>query len=286
MKFDTNKIHNLSVDPEALKVVLNKKPDWDGVVYVREPLGEVLNTLLVNNPTWRFSMTRVSGYLQETINAAQIDVRHQDGEALGYLKVEYMRGTYMTVVHSGRLKNNRSATSDVKRALGIIKKAFVKSNVNERIDKAVSGAASVISSAYSHFKYKSARPKQELEGFAFDMMMGSPQREQEFGEYLSRLGRRELLSEYRELQMEMSTVEQVKIAFEGKRTALVIPDDNKYIVKVGDDVQLYTADTLPEQLRGRLGLLKLVNENQMVTNAGCRVNDTVFVVLIDNEELT
>jgi len=284
MKFDTNKIHNLSVDGESAKHVLKSKPNWDGAVYVREPLGEVLNTLLVNNPTWRFSMTRVSGYLSEVVNAMQVDVRHQDGEFLGYLKVEYTRGTYMTVVHSERLKNGRSATSDVKRALGIIKKAFVKSNVNERIDKAENGAASLVSSAFSNLKYKVGRPKHELESFAFDLVMS--ERGQEFNEYLSRLGRSELLTEYRELRMELETIEQVKIALDGKRTALVIPDDNKYIVKIGDDVQLYTADTLPEQLRGRLGLLKLVNEGQMVTNAGCRVNDTVFVVLIDNEELT
>lgn len=284
MKFDTNKIHNLSVDHHAQEYVLKSKPNWDGVVFVREPLGEVLNTLLVNNPTWRFSMTRLSGYLQETVNAHQVDIRHQDGEFLGCLKVEYMRGAYMTVVHSERLKNNRSATSDVKRALGIIKKAFMKSSVSERIDKAESGAASVISSAYSHFRYKSAKPKQELEGFAFDMVMA--QRAEEFSKFLSSLGRQELLPEYRELRMELETVDKVRIAFEGKRTALVIPDDGKYIVKIGDDVQLYTADTLPEQLRGRLGLLKLVNDNQMVTNAGCRVSDTVFVVLIDNEELT
>ena len=284
MKFDTNKIHNLSVDHHAQEYVLKSKPNWDGMVYVREPLGEVLNTLLVNNPTWRFSMTRISGYLSETVNAQQVDIRHQDGEFLGYLKVEYMRGAYMTAVHSERLKNGRAATSDVKRALGIIKKAFVKSNVNERIEKAENGAASLVSSAFSNLKYKSARPKHELEGFAFDLVMSEC--EQEFGEYLRRVGRGELLTEYRELRMELETIEQVKIALDGKRTALVIPDDNKYIVKVGDDVQLYTADTLPEQLRGRLGLLKLVNEGQMVTNAGCRVNDTVFVVLIDNEELT
>lgn len=284
MKFDTNKIHNLSVDPPALEYVLKSKPNWDGVIYVREPLGEVLNTLLVNNPTWRFCLTRLSGYLQETVNAQQVDIRHQDGEFLGCLKVEYMRGAYMTVVYSERLKNNKSATSDVKRALGIIKKAFMKSSVSERINKAESGAANVIGSAYSHFRYKLAKPKQELEGFALDMVMA--QRAEEFSEFLSSLGRQELLPEYRELRMELETVDKVRIAFDGKRTALVIPDDGKYIVKIGDDVQLYTADTLPEQLRGRLGLLKLVNEGQMVTNVGCRVNDTVFVVLIDNEELT
>lgn len=279
MKFDTNKIHNLSADSEALKIVLKNKPQWDGAVYVRDPLGEVLNTLLVNNPTWRFNLTRIGGYLQETVTSQQVDVRHQDGEALGYLKVEYVRGAYMTVVHSERLKNGRSATSDVKRALGIIKKAFVKSSTAERIEKAEGNAASVVGNVFSNLKYKTARPKQELEGFAFDMAMG--EYAEEFARFLGRNNRDALLTEYRELRMELETVEQVKIALDGKRTALVIPDEDKYIVKIGDDVQLYTADTLPEQLRGRLGLLKLVNEKQMVTNAGCRVSDTVFVVLVD-----
>lgn len=279
MKFDTSKIHNLSADSEALKIVLKHKPQWDGAVYVRDPLGEVLNTLLVNNPTWRFNLTRIGGYLQETVTSQQVDVRHQDGEALGYLKVEYVRGAYMTVVHSERLKNGRSATSDVKRALGIIKKAFVKSSTAERIEKAEDNAASVVGNVFSNLKYKTARPKQELEGFAFDMAMG--EYAEEFARFLGRNNRDALLTEYRELRMELETVEQVKIALDGKRTALVIPDEDKYIVKIGDDVQLYTADTLPEQLRGRLGLLKLVNEKQMVTNAGCRVSDTVFVVLVD-----
>lgn len=279
MKFDTNKIHNLSIDGESAKHVLKNKPEWDGVVYVREPLGEVLNTLLVNNPTWRFNLTRIGGYLLETVTSQQVDVRHQDGEALGYLKVEYVRGAYMTVVHSERLKNGRSATSDVKRALGIIKKAFVKSSTAERIEKAEDNAASVVGNVFSNLKYKTARPKQELEGFAFDMAMG--EYAEEFARFLGRNNRDALLTEYRELRMELETVEQVKIALDGKRTALVIPDEDKYIVKIGDDVQLYTADTLPEQLRGRLGLLKLVNEKQMVTNAGCRVSDTVFVVLVD-----
>lgn len=279
MKFDTSKIHNLSADSEALKIVLKNKPQWDGAVYVRDPLGEVLNTLLVNNPTWRFNLTRIGGYLQETVTSQQVDVRHQDGEALGYLKVEYVRGAYMTVVHSERLKNGRSATSDVKRALGIIKKAFVKSSTAERIEKAEDNAASVVGNVFSNLKYKTARPKQELEGFAFDMAMG--EYAEEFARFLGRNNRDALLTEYRELRMELETVEQVKIALDGKRTALVIPDEDKYIVKIGDDVQLYTADTLPEQLRGRLGLLKLVNEKQMVTNAGCRVSDTVFVVLVD-----
>lgn len=279
MKFDTSKIHNLSIDGESAKHVLKNKPEWDGVVYVREPLGEVLNTLLVNNPTWRFNLTRIGGYLLETVTSQQVDVRHQDGEALGYLKVEYVRGAYMTVVHSERLKNGRSATSDVKRALGIIKKAFVKSSTAERIEKAEDNAASVVGNVFSNLKYKTARPKQELEGFAFDMAMG--EYAEEFARFLGRNNRDALLTEYRELRMELETVEQVKIALDGKRTALVIPDEDKYIVKIGDDVQLYTADTLPEQLRGRLGLLKLVNEKQMVTNAGCRVSDTVFVVLVD-----
>jgi hypothetical protein len=52
---------------------------------------------------------------------------------------------------------------------------------------------------------------------------------------------------------------------------------------VGDDVQLYDDNSLPETMRGKLGMLKLVDAEYFIENVGCRVNDEVFVVLMDEE---
>lgn len=80
---------------------------------------------------------------------------------------------------------------------------------------------------------------------------------------------------------DMMTIESVKKAFDSKQTALVVLAEGKYIVKVLDNVQLYDDTTLPVELRGKLGMLKLVEKEAMVTGIGCRVNDEIFVLLID-----
>jgi hypothetical protein len=38
------------------------------------------------------------------------------------------------------------------------------------------------------------------------------------------------------------------------------------------------------ELRGKLGMLKLVEKEQMVTGIGCRVNDEIFVLILENED--
>jgi hypothetical protein len=57
----------------------------------------------------------------------------------------------------------------------------------------------------------------------------------------------------------------------------------QYIVRVGDNVQLYDDNTLPVEMRGKLGLLKLVEKEHFIDSAGCRVSEDVFVVVLDEE---
>jgi hypothetical protein len=79
---------------------------------------------------------------------------------------------------------------------------------------------------------------------------------------------------------EMLTIDKVKSQFEAGKTALVIKDDGKYLVKMGDAIQLFNDNTLPEDMRGKLGMLKLVEAEAFVSNVGCRINDEVFVVVM------
>jgi hypothetical protein len=41
--------------------------------------------------------------------------------------------------------------------------------------------------------------------------------------------------------------------------------------------------TLPVELRGKLGMLKLVDNEAMVTGIGCRVSNEIFVLLMEEE---
>jgi hypothetical protein len=91
------------------------------------------------------------------------------------------------------------------------------------------------------------------------------------------------INEKERIDSEMLTIEKVKQHFENRTAAVVVKDGGKYLVKVGDDVQLYDDNSLPETMRGRLGMLKLVEAEYFIENVGCRVNDEVFVVLMDEE---
>jgi hypothetical protein len=82
-------------------------------------------------------------------------------------------------------------------------------------------------------------------------------------------------------KQDMLTIESIKEKFGSEHTALIIKDEGKYMVKIGQDVQIYDDNTLPEHMRGKLGMLKLVEAEHFISNIGCRINDEIFVVLTE-----
>jgi biotin-(acetyl-CoA carboxylase) ligase len=86
------------------------------------------------------------------------------------------------------------------------------------------------------------------------------------------------------LDTEMKTIEKVQEDFSNNKTALVVKDTGKYLVKIGDKVDLYDDNTLPVDMRMKMGMLKLVEDEQYLTDVGCKVTNEIFVLLVD--ELT
>jgi hypothetical protein len=174
-------------------------------------------------------------------------------------------------------------TSNDKRALSAIKKYFVKRNVNERLDKAERDANDAITSAVSRSNHETQAVKYKLETACLKFVM---EHNREAFEQFSKVLAPEnltMLETYDKRKLDADTIEEVRSKYDTNNAALVVLDQGKYIVKTGDNVQLFDDNDLPEQIRGRLGLLKLVEYRQMVTNAGCRVSSEVFVVVLDEE---
>jgi hypothetical protein len=94
-------------------------------------------------------------------------------------------------------------------------------------------------------------------------------------EHLTKLG---------EAQLDMRTIKEVTQCMDDEKFALVVLESGKYIVKIRDNVQLYGDTDLPYALRAKVGMLKLVEDEAMVTNIGCRVSSEIFVVMLDEEK--
>lgn len=87
-----------------------------------------------------------------------------------------------------------------------------------------------------------------------------------------------------EAETHLRTIDEIMGLFKQERTALVIRNQGGYILRIDNDVKLCDDSSLPENIKPKLGMLKLVEKGQVISNTGCRVNEETFVVVLDATE--
>ena len=241
--------------------------------------------LAMANPLWRFVVTdTLSGHRPVAFSVVD------SGETIGKISRQYYRGDYKLSLTNDRISNARERSSsyrtgDVDKAILMAKKMFFRLKPNERIDKAYEQAKQVMVNQ-AHEKSREHRySERETESLAVKFIMGSG-----FPMFLAHVNglpeheRKPILKKMeqtRKFKEDMMTIESVKDKFGSEHTALIIKDEGKYMVKIGQDVQIYDDNTLPVEMRGKLGMLKLVEAEHFVSSVGCRINDEIFVVLTE-----
>ena len=241
--------------------------------------------LAMANPLWRFVVTdTLSGH--RPVGFSVID----SGEEIGKIGRQYYRGDYKLSLTNDRISDARERTpsyrtGDVDKAILMAKKMFFRLKPNERIDKAYDKAKQVMNNQ-AHEKSREHRySERETQTAAVDFIMGAG-----FSLFLAHVNalpeheRVPMLKKMKtteKLKQDMLTIESIREKFGDSKAALVIKDEGKYLVKIAQDVQLYDDNTLPVEMRGKLGMLKLVEAEHFVSDVGCRINDEIFVVLTE-----
>lgn len=271
-----------------------RKSDFDFVV--EKPLNEIMWKVVTENPTWEFRVEQYYATLKsETadtrplITVAKFSVR-KDGEEIGKIDRDYRydQGGYVFSITSNAIRMERERvgayrTKDAKKALAAIKKTFSNKSMTERLDEAMAEAMRAISRQSSRKRSDHLSTMNSIvpimKSFAFDAMAN------EFKQYAVRNGQAHNLAKLKEAEAEMLTVTDIESKFKGSGTSLVLIANGKYLVKTGDEVQTYDDNTLPIEMRGKLGMLKLVEPEQMIEGVGCRATTEVFVLLSGSREL-
>jgi len=82
--------------------------------------------------------------------------------------------------------------------------------------------------------------------------------------------------------LQLESIRKMRNLWDGKTPGasalLVVLDEGRYIVRSGDEVQIYTPDTVPSHIRMKLGMLKLAEEKQCIDGVGVKVSNEVFVL--------
>lgn len=214
----------------------------------------------------------------------------KDGELLGVIGEEWYGSKHAMFVRNDRIaqqneRKNAYHTQDIEKAVLRVKKMFRPMTLAERMVKAKEEADKVLLRQYrgAHRNGQVLRSQmdQSLMEYAYTHM----------GQYMAWLKAKDdltmlgVIERHEKSKVDIQTIEEAQKAFADKhKHALIVLADGKYIVKVLDNVQLYDDTTLPHDLRGKLGMLKLVEAEQMVTGIGCRVSDEIFVVLHESND--
>ena len=266
-----------------------RKTDFD--FKVEKPLDEIMWKVITENPTWEFKVHEYYGQVKsETMDTRpRITVSKfavfKDGEEIGKIDRDYRydQGGHVFSITSNAIRNERERissyrTKDAKKALAAIKKTFSNKSVGERVNEALAEANRVVGRQTSRKRGDHQSALHSLvplmKAFAF------VQHPDEFKKYAVISGQAHNLAKLREAEAEMLTVTDIEAKFKSdKGTSLVLLSSGKYLVKTGDDIQLYDDNTLPLDMRGKLGMLKLVEPEQMIEGVGCRATTEVKVTL-------
>jgi len=259
-----------------------------GVHHIIEPVVSRLATL---NPLWTFVAMGRTYNISDNYKVTEFVVK-LDGETLGQIGTSYMgnRGQVIAITNDrigrNRQRSDAYRTQDAEKAVLMAKKMFGKMNPAERIDKAKDAAERVVTRA----SWNKERERSQLKSLINNEMLAWVQTGgyAMFIEYIEKEAQlttartiKNSIEKVDVLNTEMQTIERVQAEFGKNKTALVVRDSGKYLVKVGDNVELYDDNSLPQDMRMKVGMLKLVEDEQYLTDVGCKVTSEIFVLLVD-----
>lgn len=213
-----------------------------------------------------------------------------DGEVIGKIGAEYYGSSQKLYVRNDRIglgntRKNAYHTDKVDKAMLKVKKTFGRMTLSERMSKAYKEAEKVVDSQAWSINSREREHERPIERKKMDYVNAMHSQFVAWLKETRQADTLEHLTKLEEVQADMMTIKEVTTAMQNNNTALIVLSDGKYVVKIRDNVQLYDDVTLPSELRGKLGMLKLVEEEAMVTGIGCRVSDEIFVLLTESKDV-
>ena len=251
---------------------------------IHKSLEPLLDKLLMEKPLWEFVISNI-GFNNEVRSFTV----HQDGEQLGSVSWSYYAGDNKYVVQNPRIDRDlvrRSAysTKSMDKALAKIRKTFSAMSIVERMEAAQGDALSGLNSLRSSKYQEYSRMHRLVTSASVTYTEGTGK--EGFLEYLklTDMTMYNTVMETTKAFEEHQHVHSLSKAVGNDEAAIVLQTGSMYTVKKGDKIVRYTNDELPEHYRRKIGMLKLVEPNNMVTDMGYKATENTFVIYEEKED--
>lgn len=263
--------------------VINAVKEHDGcLVQTNYHLFLALNNLTLSKPTWRFKAIDYNVYsTNQVLTAFEIS---EDDERLGSISIEYRGRSEGIKVRNDRIdakreRGNGYFTEDPSKAELAIRKHFFVMAKDERLDMAVSTAKKLVRDENRDKMWIKNRAKNDMLSEVTEFACNN------LAAYLDAYPQlRTKHLEYLIAKAEARTTKSVDEALDKAKAMVVVCYGTQYLTKTGDEIKVYKDEDLSFDLRRKIGLLKLVQDKQMISDVGCRVDNTIFVLLPEVKE--
>ena len=260
---------------------------------------DVLKALVTAKPLWTFEAAGWSNTydIGETKGMRLTEVRvYQDGEELGkFYRTRARGGEQGIFVTNKRIREKRErggglSTKDTKKAVAEIKKNFGATTVAERIEAALSNAIDKLYRAATT-KHQHSLQADRVMRDHLTKFVDSEEGQRLFWEYVDNKALQtdaKAIHQAQEAEVKLAReaveLDNMRIAFVNSKSMLVLRTNGEYITRLNGEIKTETDSTLPEDIRMKLGMLKLVQDEEAVSTVGFRVDDSTFIVSMGDRD--
>jgi hypothetical protein len=249
----------------------------------------LIEQLALKFPQWTFVENASSSnksHVNKTIEAYRFEVRDKR-EVLGTVDYSYLRGDKCYRIDNHRIEGMRergsgTRTIHINKAIKHIEKFFGKKNPSEKLTEAKRLAEQTLANvdnekswALQHAWTELKEPAQAFitsnyESFTATVVNPNNRMANAVKDLPSKV------NEYRATQ-------HLCQKYKDKEAYIVFIEGVNYFVQRGEDpIEVKQSDELPDVMRRAIGLLKLVEDKQVVADVGVRVNETTYLVASNN----
>lgn len=250
---------------------------------------DFLNQLALKYPQWTFEEDdhrfSWSGNKNRSPEADKFVIKDKR-EELGFVAIDhYSRRGKLFVVDNFRVAKQRTRgrgfrTIHQHLAMKHVAKFFGKRDYTEIMEQAQSAANSVVASTHYELDSKARHNWRALDSYAHtflnDVMWDA------FSAFVRDCAPASVVAKletYPEAYANCEAATAVRNAANDGSAYLIHIVDSDYLVKRKDEVQVLSSAELPNTVRGRLGMLKLVQDGQIIGGSGMRVDENTYYVI-------
>ena len=249
-------------------------------------LKDLIEQLALKYPQWTFVETSVTAMaVDKLIHAHRFDVKDKR-ELLGTIDKDYCGSGYRYRIDNHRIEGMRERgsgmkTIHLKKAIKHVDKFFGKRNMVEKITEARRKVENTLSQIDNEKGWRLRGTWNAMESQARDFITSNYQAFMD-----SVVDKNSIAKHLEQLPTqveEFNATQHLTKMLQTDNAFIVFIDGLNYSVQKGKDpLEIKQSDELPDFIRRAVGLLKLVEDNQVLSGVGFRVNETTFLVLPNN----